>query len=144
MLYRPGLSHPPASPACLINFRSSETCSSRLTVCRRNSHPLTSPGPSHPAPGPLFCLDQTLPSRSFVRLFPLHLSLTRPWRMAPCPLPCFATLSFPLPLGRPAVFLCCVTLSKFLSLSEPVSPLVKIYIYFFLLTEHLSMCWVLC
>ena len=32
---------------------------------------------------------------------------------------------FPLSPGRPAVFLCCVTLGKFLNLSEPVSSLVK-------------------
>ena len=72
----------------------------------------------------LFSLGQTLPSWSFICLFPPHLSFTRPWWMAPCPLSCSVTLSFSLPLGRSAVFLCCVTLSKFFNLSEPVSPLV--------------------
>lgn len=129
MLYHPGLSHPPVSPACLISFRSSETCSSRLTVCLRNFHPLTSSGPSHPAPRACLCsllVRHSLPGASSAFFHPTFHS------PAPCPLSCSVTLSFSLPLGRSAVFLCCVTLSKFFNLSEPVSPLVFFFFFYLL------------
>lgn len=64
-----GLSHPPAYPPCLISFRSSETCSSRLMVCLGNFHLLTSSGLSSLLPVPVFFL-----SWSDTPFLGLHLS----------------------------------------------------------------------
>lgn len=123
------------SPADKLGVQ--ETCSSRLTVCLRNFHPLTSSGPSSLLQGlSLFSLGQTLPSWSFICLFPPHLSFTRPLLTV---LLCCTQLLCP---WADQLFSLLCDLGRFFNLSEPVSPLVLFF--FFLLTEHLGMCWVLC
>ena len=121
ILPRPGLQPLPLLPPSLC---SGLTCGATLDAVPQPLEQGLHGAAAHPGV-------ETLPSWSFICLFPLHLSFTCPWWMAPCPLSCFVTLSFSLPLGRLAVFFCCVTLSKFLNLSEPVSPLVN---FFYLLS----------